>query len=154
MTVFAQEIAGFWKVFKEKTHKPDCLVAIYEHEGKYYGRIIATYDDKGVIDDTIYAPKGRAPGIQGNPYYCGMDIIWGLRSEENEDRYKGKIFDPEKGKIYEAEVWLEDPNLIVRGEVWIFGENLVWPPASDSDFTKNFKKPDVKKFVPVKPQVN
>ncbi len=153
MSAFAQDITGFWTVYKDETGKPDCIVAMYEYQDKYYGRIIGTYNDRGELDETIYSPKSRAPGIEGNPYYCGLDIVWGLSSEGEEGRYKGKIIDPKKGKVYTAEVWREGSDLIVRGEVWIFGANLTWPPTSDKVFTKNFKKPDLKKFVPVKPEV-
>ncbi len=152
-TAFAQDITGFWKILRDDSQQTDCIIAMYEHDGKFYGRIISTYDRQGVLEDTIYDPKSRAPGLVGNPYYCGLDIIWGLRSESDEDRYKGKIFDPKKGKVYTAEVWRSGADLIVRGEVWIFGENLVWPPATESDFPKGFKKPDLKTLVPVKPEV-
>lgn len=152
--LMAQDITGFWKTVDEKTGKAQSMVAVYEYHGKYYGRIIGTFDDSGKMVETIYNPKGRAPGIQGNPYYCGMDIIWNLRKREDSDRYKGKIVDPEKGNIYKAEVWVEKGKLIVRGEVLFFGRNQTWPPAVNSDFPTHFIKPNLKTLVPVIPKVN
>jgi uncharacterized protein (DUF2147 family) len=150
--VGAEDIVGFWKTPNDKTGKPGGVVAIYKHGDRYYGRMIGSYDSEGQMDDTIYDPKTRAPGIIGNPYYSGMDFVWGLRKKDS--KYKGKIIDPRKGKIYTAEVWRKGKNLIVRGEIWVFGRNIVWTPAVESDFPRGFKMPDVSKFVPVKPEVD
>ncbi|MCE5318153.1 MAG: DUF2147 domain-containing protein [Parachlamydia sp.] len=148
----AQDIVGFWKSVDEHTSKPQSIVAIYEYQGKYYGRIIATYNENGQILDTIYTPKEKAPGVVGNPYYSGLDIIYDVQKEG--DRYKdGKIVDPQEGKVYDTEIWIEDGNLIVRGEVLFFGRNQTWPPALDNDFPTGFKKPDLTQLVPQIPQV-
>lgn len=144
------DIAGFWKSVDDKTGRARCMVAVYEYEDKYYGRIIGTYNEEGVLDATIYHPKGRAPGIKGNPYYCGMDIIWNLRKRDT--RFKGKIVDPEHGKVYDAELWNRQGDLIVRGQLLIFGRNQTWLPVPNSVFNKKFPKPDVSKFVPIIPQ--
>lgn len=150
-SLLGQEITGFWKTINDKSGKPESIIAIYEHDGKYFGRIIATYNDQGKIQDTIANPKEKAKGVQGNPYYSGLDIIWDLTP--NGTRFsQGKILDPEKGRIYDAEMWRQGSNLIVRGEVWVFGENQEWVPASDSDFPRDFSKPDIAKFTPVIPK--
>lgn len=116
--------------------------------------MIGSYNEDGVMNDTIYKPVDRAPGIVGNPYYSGMELVYNLHQEEDDDsKYKGHIVDPEEGKVYKCEVWRDGDNLIVRGEVWVFGRNEVWPRAKPSDFPPNFKLPDTKKFVPVIPQV-
>jgi len=149
--LIAQDILGFWKTIDEKSGKPQCVVAIYEYENKYYGRIVGTFDKKGVMNETLEAPKDRAPGVIGKPFYCGLDLIWNLKKGS---KCKGKIVDPKKGNIYRAEVWVEDGNLIVRGKLLCFGRNQTWLPASDEDFPSTFKKPDVTKFVPVIPEVD
>jgi uncharacterized protein (DUF2147 family) len=151
--LIAQDIVGFWKTINDKTDKPESIVGIYSYQGKYYGRLLATYNEKGQIEDSIYEPKDRAPGVVGNPYYSGLDIIWDL--EKDADKYtNGKILDPKKGKIYEAEAWLKDGKLIVRGEILFFGVNQTWPAATDADFPQGFKKPDLKKMVPKIPVPN
>ncbi len=137
-TLFAEDAVGFWKTINDETGKAESIVAIYPHEGKYYGRIIATVGDDGKVQDTMYSPKERAPGVEGDAYYCGMDIIWDLKN--NGSKFTdGKILDPEKGKIYDAEMWTKDGNLIVRGEIWLFGENEKWIPARDNDFPQASK---------------
>ena len=151
-TIQAVGIEGFWKSINETTNKPQCIVAVYQYEDLYYGRIIGTFDDNGKMNETIYKPKDRAPGVVGNPYYCGLDIIWDLYNTGSS--YKGKILDPQKGNIYNAELWNEGSNLIVRGKLLFFGRNQTWLPATDSDFPKDFKKPDLNTLVPTIPVVN
>ena len=147
----AQDITGFWKSIDEKTGMPRCMVAIYEFEDNYYGRIVGTFDKNGEMNETLDAPEDRAPRVIGNPYYCGLDLIWGLGKRDKS--YKGKIVDPQKGNIYRAELWVKDGNLIVRGKLLCFGRNQTWLPAENEDFPENFQ-PDVSKFVPVIPEVD
>ena len=149
--LFAQSIGGFWKTVNEETGLAQCVIAVYEYENLYYGRIIGTYDSVGNMTDDIYQPKERAPGVLGNPFYCGLDIIWNLRDDGA--RYKGKILDPEKGNVYNAELWVNEGNLIVRGKFLFFGRNQTWLPAVDADFPKGFKKPDRSKLIPAIPEV-
>lgn len=148
----AEEIIGFWKTVNEKTKQPESIVAIYEYQGKYYGRLIGTYDKFGNVTDTIDRPKGRAPGVEGHPFYAGLDFMWDLKKEGG--KYSdGKILDPEEGKIYDAEMWTDQGNLIVRGEILIFGRNQTWPPAKDKDFPPDFRKPDLTTLIPKIPKV-
>ena len=146
----AADITGFWRTLNDKTGKSESVIAIYRYKDSYYGRIIASYEPDGQMIDTIYTPQSRAPGVVGNPYYSGLDIIWGVRQVGS--RYKGKILDPRQGKIYDAELWTRNGNLIVRGEVLFIGKNITWPPARKQDFPKKFKKPDLKTFVPTIPR--
>lgn len=151
--LMADDIVGFWKSLDDKTGKPQSIVAIYKYLHKFYGRLVVTYNDNGSVNDTIYNPKDRAPGVKGNPYYAGLDFIWNLKPDGK--RYSdGKIMDPEKGRIYDSEMWTENGNLIVRGEFLFIGRNQTWPPATDKDFPPNFVKPDLTKLVPVIPKVN
>jgi uncharacterized protein (DUF2147 family) len=150
--LISQDIAGFWKSIDPQTQRPECVLAIYPYQGKYYGRIIGSYNKEGEMVDTIYTPKDRAPGVQGNPYYSGLDFIWWLREDGNSEHYSGRIMDPRKGKVYASELWVENGNLIVRGKVLFFGQNRIWYPVQDSDLPKGFKKPDTATFVPIIPQ--
>lgn len=149
-----QEITGLWKSRDQHSDKPRSLVAIYKYQDKYYGRMLATYDAEGNIQDTILEKKEKAPMVVGNPPYCGMDFIYDVRKEEDSDKkYKGKILDPEKGKIYNAEFWISGNDLIVRGELWIFGKNIRWHKAFKEDLPEGFSMGEIKDFVPVVPKV-
>src|SRR5579863_6312385 len=65
--LYADGVTGFWQTMDKKNHRPTSVIAVYPYEGKYYGRIVAIYDDKGSIQETIYNPKKRAPNLVGDP---------------------------------------------------------------------------------------
>ena len=144
------DIGGFWKTINEQG-EAQCIIAVYDYDDIYYGRIIATFNEKGEIDDSIYKPVKRAPGVVGDPFYSGLDIIWDL--VDVGVKFKGKILDPEKGNVYNSELWTENGNLVVRGKYLVFGRNQTWRAVADSDFPKGFKKPDPTTFVPSIPEV-
>lgn len=145
------DITGFWKTIDDKTGKPQSIVAVYPFQGKYYGRLIITFDENGKLEDTIYDAKARAPAVVGNPFYAGLDIIWNLKP--NGDKFTdGEILDPEHGRIYGAELWRKGDDLIVRGKVLFLGRNQTWPQAVEGDFPENFKKPDLATLSPVIPK--
>lgn len=146
----SEDISGFWKTINEQG-EAQCIIAVYEYDNVYYGRIIGSYDENGVMDDSIYAPKKRAPGVMGEPFYSGLDIIWGL--VDVGVKFKGKILDPEKGNVYNSELWIDNGNLVVRGKYLMFGRSQTWFPAADADFPKGFKKPDLSALVPSVPEV-
>ena len=131
-------------------------MAIYKYQDTYYGRMLATYDDNGNIKDSILEKKGKATGVVGNPPYCGMDFVYNIKKQIQNGRknpkYKGKIIDPEKGRVYNARLWLNGNDLILRGELWIFGKNIPWYKASESDLPKGFSMSEIKGFVPVVPK--
>jgi len=146
-------ITGLWKSRDQNSDKPRSLVAVYKYQDTYYGRMLATYDEDGNINDTILEQRGKAPGVVGNPPYCGMDFIYNLKKEdENNGKYRGRILDPERGHVYKAELWREGDILIVRGELWIFGKNIPWQKASKKDLPKGFSVKKIKDFVPVVPR--
>lgn len=146
------DVEGFWKSMDEKTGKPTSIVAVYEYKGRYYGRLVATYNDQtGILDESIYNPTSRAKGVKGHPYYDGLDFIWDLEKEGNK-YVNGLIMDPKAGRLYQAEMWRDGENLIVRGEILFLGRNQVWPPAKKEDLPADFVLPDTSKFVPVIPE--
>jgi uncharacterized protein (DUF2147 family) len=147
-----EDIGGFWKTINEQG-EAQCIIAVYEYDDVYYGRIIGIFNENGVMDDNIYHPNRKAPGVVGTPYYCGLDIIWDL--VDAGVKFKGKILDPEKGNIYNSELWVNsDGNLVVRGKYLMFGRNQTWLPVAESDFPKDFKRPDLAAIVPSVPEVN
>lgn len=147
----AQDIVGIWKSIDDKTGAPQIMVAIYEYQNKYFGQIIALYDDDGRVRENKELPKKRASGVKGDPFFCGLDFIYNL--EKRGEKYSnGKILDPKKGKAYNVKLWLEEGNLIVRGELLIFGRSQTWLPVADTEFSEHFKKPDLSRFIPTIPQ--
>jgi uncharacterized protein (DUF2147 family) len=147
--IYSESIEGMWTAIDDKTHKPGCVVLVYKHDKLYYGRIVATYNQTtGKIFDTIKKPEKKAPGVKGNPPYCGIDMIWNL--EKKGDRYEGTLIDPEKGNTYDCEVWASKGKLNVKGKLLGFSSTQVWPATKKRDLPWGFN-PNPKDFKPVIP---
>lgn len=124
-------MTGLWRGVDENTGKSTMFTYIYEFGGKLYGRMVVTFDE-GVLKDMVNKPGSRAEKLVGDPFYAGLDIIWGL--EDKGTRWKkGKICDPKEGKIYDSEVWREGDKLIVRGKIGPFGRNQTWQTVGTAD---------------------
>lgn len=149
MAFALEDIRGFWKTVNEDG-VAQCIIAVYEYHGVRYGRIIATYGNNGQIDDSIYDPKKRAPGVVGDPFYSGLDIIWDLMPSSMV--FKGKILDPEHGKVYKSELWIEKGDLIVRGKLLMFGRSQTWYAVQPEDIPPSFQLPSLSSFIPSIPQ--
>ncbi len=109
-------ITGYWTTIDDETKEAKSVVQIYEHQGKYYGRVV----------ELLKNPGAKAK-IKGNPSILGLTIIWNL--EKDGDTYSGgKILDPQKGSVYGCEIWREGKKLIVRGKIAFLGRNQTWLP--------------------------
>ncbi len=148
----AQNIEGLWKRINRETGNTQCVISIYEHQGKYFGRIIGTYNAEGKMKESLHQPVDRAEKVPGTPFYCGMDLI--LNLQEKGSKYKGMIIDPRSGRFYDSSVWVQDGKLIVRGELLCFGKKETWFPVDEEDFPSDFEPPNISEFIPVIPTKN
>lgn len=156
--VFAtDDITGLWKTIDDESGNPTGVVAVYEYQGKIYGRVIASFDEDGkYIDDDMYRQINTSPFLVGDPAFNALTIIWDMK-----DRGKkwtgGKIMDPgdtdEKPNIYDCELWKDGRNLIVRGQILFFGRNQTWYPMKNSEFPDGFVVPDWANFRPEIPKL-
>src|SRR5215510_5750749 len=90
----AESLVGKWSTVDEKNGKVTSQVEIYE-QSKPKVCIACTGADK-------------------NKPIVGLVILRDL--SPSGDRYKrGTVLDPEDGKVYTAEIWVEDGKLMVRG---------------------------------------
>lgn len=159
-TLFAADstdVTGLWKTIDDETGLAKAVIAIYEYQGKIYGRVLCSFDDDGVtIDDDMYRQINTSPFLVGDPPFNGMDIIWDLQLKGK--KYAGgKIMDPGdsdvKPRIYDSEMWREGDILIVRGKILFIGRNQEWHIFDPKDFPQGFVIPDYKKFVPKIPKL-
>lgn len=126
------EVTGLWKSISDETQNISSISIIYEYNGKVYGRILVAYDKDGNIVDSIMNPTEKAVNIEGEPYYSGLDIIWGMVNK-GKKWTRGKIIDPEPAKVYSCDIWRDKENLIVRGKIGPFGRNQTWLPVTRND---------------------
>jgi uncharacterized protein (DUF2147 family) len=107
----------------DKTGKVKSVVEIHEQGGKLFGKIASLVEP----NDAQGRPKvcSKCTGADKDAPIVGLLIIRGLGLDG--DRYKGgTILDPEDGKIYKAELWVEDGKLKVRGYLGFFYKTQTW----------------------------
>ena len=122
----ADSPVGTWKTVDDKTGKVKSEVQLYEQGGKLFGKITALTEPT----DKQGKPKTctKCTGADKDKPIVGLVIIQGLSL--NGDRYKdGTILAPEDGKIYKAEIWMEDGKLKVRGYLGPFRQTQTWLKA-------------------------
>ena len=85
----AEEVTGFWKRINRETGNTQCVISIYEYQGKLFGRIIGTFDPEGKMKESLYEPIDRAEKVPGSPFYCGMDLL--LNLVEKDRNTKGPL---------------------------------------------------------------
>jgi uncharacterized protein (DUF2147 family) len=153
----ADDITGLWKTIDDETGNPKGVIAVYEHRGKIFGRVIASFDDEGKeIDDDMYRQIKKSPFLVGEPAFNALTIIWDMK-DKGKKWAGGKIMDPGdtevKPGIYDCEIWKEGRNLIVRGQIFFFGRNQTWHPMRSYEFPAGFEIPDWDNFRPEIPEI-
>jgi uncharacterized protein (DUF2147 family) len=119
----AESPIGRWNTIDEKSGKVTSVVEVYDQGGKVFGKITGLTepnDDKG-------KPRicTKCPGSDKDKPVVGLVIVKDLRLDG--EHYKGgTILDPEDGKVYKAEMWLEQGKLKVRGYLGLFYRTQTW----------------------------
>jgi uncharacterized protein (DUF2147 family) len=114
---------GQWKTVDEKSGAVQSVVEIYDQGGKLFGKIVSLTkptDEQG-------KPKlcTKCTGADKDNPIVGLVIVKDFA--RGGDSWKGgTILDPDDGKIYKAELWVEDGKLKVRGYVGLFHRTQTW----------------------------
>lgn len=149
----ASSLTGFYQTIDDETNKPKSIVAMYNcDDDEFCGRIVALYDSDGKISETISNPVRVAESVKGQPKMVGLDIIWDMEWDDDDNEYDdGKIMDPKKGSVYSSVIW-HDKNdatkLNVRGKVGPFGRTQVWNVISADDLPDDLKNLDTSGWKP------
>jgi uncharacterized protein (DUF2147 family) len=117
---------GRWKTVDRGTGKVVSTVEVYDQGGKLFGKIVALTEP----NDRQDKPKvcTACAGADKDKPIVGLVILRDLNPSG--DRYKdGTVLDPEDGKVYKAEIWVEDGNLKMRGYFGMFYRTHAWPKA-------------------------
>ena len=117
---------GKWNTVDDKSGKVRSEVQIYEQGGKLFGKITSLTepnDEQGKPRICIHCT-----GADHNQPVVGLIIIRDIAP--GDDRFKGgTVLDPENGKVYKAELWIEDGKLKVRGYLGPFYRTQTWLKA-------------------------
>ncbi len=120
--LFAQSPIGVWKTIDDETGEAKSHVEIFESNGKLYGKIVKLL---------LKSPETlceKCPGDRKNQKVVGMTILENMDAKSG--MWKGgKILDPEKGKFYTCELWLQSGNadvLELRGYIAFLYRTQKW----------------------------
>jgi len=122
-------VLGKWKTIDDKTKQAKSVVEIYQQDDKVYGKILKLFRGSGEEQDPVCTEcKDERKGQK----VIGMVIIEGLEKQENRWK-KGNIIDPQNGKTYRCEMWLEEDQLKVRGYWGMLFRTQTWQRCADND---------------------
>ena len=122
----ADSPVGQWNTIDEKTGKARSTVEVYDQGGKIFAKITGLTEPNDEQGNPRTCTKCQ--GDDKNKPIVGLVIIKDLSASG--DRFKGgTILDPEDGKIYKAEIWVEDGKLKVRGYLGMFYRTQTWAKA-------------------------
>ena len=127
IAVAADSPVGKWTTIDEKSGKVVSEVELYDEGGKLFGKIVGLTDPNNAQGQ----PKKctACTGEDKDKPIVGLVIIRDLAASDG--RYKGgTILDPEDGKVYKAEIWVEDGKLKVRGYLGFFYKTQTWVKAA------------------------
>ena len=119
----AEAPVGQWKTIDEKSGAAQSVVAIYDQGGKLFGKIVSLTQPV----DAQGKPKicVKCTGDDKDKPIVGLIIIKDLSADG--DHWKGgTILDPDDGKVYKAELWVEEGKLKVRGYLGFFHRTQTW----------------------------
>lgn len=123
---------GRWRTVDDRSGRPRAIVNIALRGGELHGAIEHLFPEPGQPPDPRCL---RCPGDRRDQPVVGMVVLWGHRLEGGRWR-GGRLFDPESGKEYRGQLWLEGADrLKVRGYWGPFYRTQTWyrvpDPAAD-----------------------
>ncbi|MEG0341260.1 DUF2147 domain-containing protein [Acinetobacter sp. TY1] len=127
-SVFSQDITGTWRYIDDKTGEPKGLVKMEKQaNGTYAGTALKATPRPG------YTPKEfctNCPAPYTNKPIIGMQVISGLKTEDQINYTNGKIIDPVSGKLYslKGKVSPNGKKLFLRGYIGVsaVGRSQTW----------------------------
>ncbi|MBD5391182.1 DUF2147 domain-containing protein [bacterium] len=145
---------GFYQTIDDKTNTPKSIVALYEYNDdddvELAGRIVALYGADGTISETIANPVKVADQVKGKPTYVGLDIIWDMEWDADDNRYEdGKIMDPQSGSVYSSVIWAGEGDMLnVRGKIGPIGRTQKWRVMDAAQLPADIKNIDTSNWTP------
>lgn len=116
---------GEWLTLDDKTEEKRGVIRLWLKDQRLFGsveKIYPKFADSKICD--------KCPGEFKDKVIEGLTIIWGLTYQKNGEWSKGRVLDPERGKIYNIKMKLspDGQTLKVRGYIGfsLFGRNQTW----------------------------
>ena len=124
VTGYAQsDPTGIWKNIDDEDGKVKSHLEVYWEDGVLKAKVAK------LLDNATLTVCNKCKGEKKGKPLVGMEIMWDLTPDGENQWSGGKIMDPKKGKEYKCNVELVEENkLKVRGYVGIptFGRTQYW----------------------------
>jgi uncharacterized protein (DUF2147 family) len=130
-SALAQEASavGRWTTIDDETKKPKSVIAIYEENGKLFGKIEKLFREPNEDQNPVC---DKCEGALKNQPILGMVILRDLKKDDDEWS-GGTILDPANGKTYKCKISVEGggKKLKVRGYIGLslIGRTQHWVRA-------------------------
>ncbi|GHG92645.1 DUF2147 domain-containing protein [Comamonas sp. JC664] len=125
----ANSAVGRWTTIDDETKKPKSVIAIYEENGKLFGKIEKLFREPNEEQNPLC---DKCQGSLKDQPIIGMTILRDLKKDDDEWS-GGNILDPANGKTYKCKLAVEDggKKLKVRGYVGmsLLGRTQYWVRA-------------------------
>lgn len=123
LAIASQSPAGNWTTIDDKTGQKRAVVSISSSGGTLNGTIVKVFHQSG--DTGICS---NCPGAFKDKKIEGLQFLWGLKEDGDNEWSGGSILDPKTGKVYKAKITLKGNKLYVRGYlgVSLLGRTQVW----------------------------
>jgi uncharacterized protein (DUF2147 family) len=124
-----QSPVGRWTTIDDETKKPKSVIAIYEENGKLFGKIEKLFQEPNEEPNPVC---DKCEGALKNQPILGMVILKDLKKDDDEWT-GGTILDPGNGKTYKCKIAVEGggKKLKVRGYIGLslIGRTQHWVRA-------------------------
>lgn len=121
---WAQSVVGVWKNVDDEDGKVKSHLEVYKEDGMIHARV------KKILENATITTCIKCKGERKDQDIEGMVIMWDMKPEKKENKYKGgKILDPKNGKTYSCKIELKSPDVLkVRGYIKapLFGRTQEW----------------------------
>jgi lathosterol oxidase len=119
----AAEPAGLWATRDDRSGVERAVVRVAVDQGRLDGHVERTYPR---ADEDANPRCTRCDGSRKGAPIIGMTILWG--HHRSGDRWiGGRVLDPENGREYASQVWLDDADTMkVRGYWGPFHRTQTW----------------------------
>lgn len=145
------DVLGFWKTMDSKENFTTSVMLVYQYDGKLYGRVIVSYDEKnGSLLETWQNPIQKVDKLSSKPYLLATDIFWGHTIEGN-IWTGGRVLDPRTGYTYKSDIWVENNKLVIKGKFGPFGVRQLFYKAYAYDMPPTIPFPNPLEFIPSPP---
>ncbi|MEG1709848.1 MAG: DUF2147 domain-containing protein [Acinetobacter sp.] len=127
-STMAENIVGTWRYIDDKTGEAKGLVKIEQQaNGTYAGTALKATPRAGYIPKEFCT---NCPAPYTNKPIIGMQVISGLKTEDQINYTNGKIIDPVSGKVYrlKGRISTNGKKLFLRGYMGVsaVGRNQTW----------------------------